>query len=156
VHIEPRAFPVRPRVQELVGTAAGDRAGEVRIEIDPDLQAVADPNAFDRVVSNLVTNAFRYGAPPVTVRAARRDRHFRLIVEDRGPGVPTEFVPDLFERFTRSRTSRERTSGTGLGLAIARSYAHAQGGELVYEPAQPHGARFQLVLPVAPEPPGTS
>jgi signal transduction histidine kinase len=61
--------------------------------------------------------------------------------------VPPEFVPDLFERFTRSTESREKVVGTGLGLAIARSYALAQHGDLIYEPAQPTGARFQLVLP---------
>ena len=99
-------------------------------------------------MSNLVTNAFRYGMPPVQVRATQNDRHLRLSVEDRGSGVPAEFVPDLFERFTRSDRSRQSASGTGLGLAIARSYARAHGGDLLYEDADPHGARFQLVLPV--------
>jgi len=51
----------------------------------------------------------------------------------------------LFERFTRGG---ERLGGSGLGLAIARSYARAHDGDLVYEDAEPHGARFQLVLPV--------
>jgi two-component system sensor histidine kinase MtrB len=80
--------------------------------------------------------------------AEQNDRHFRVTVEDHGDGVPPELVPDLFERFTRSPGSRARTDGTGLGLAIARSYAQAHRGDLIYEPAQPHGARFQLVLPV--------
>jgi signal transduction histidine kinase len=97
-------------------------------------------------------NAFRYGDPPVTVRAEQRDRHFRLTVEDRGPGVAPEFVPDLFERFTRSGEGRARGIGTGLGLAIARSYANAHRGDLIYEHAEPHGARFQLVLPREPAP----
>ena len=47
----------------------------------------------------------------------------------------------------RSERSRGRTVGTGLGLAIARSYARAHDGDLVYEDARPHGARFELVLP---------
>jgi signal transduction histidine kinase len=71
-------------------------------------------------------------------------------VEDHGDGVPPEFVPDLFERFTRGR-GRERSSGTGLGLAIARSYAQAHRGDLRYEPAEPSGSRFLLVLPVGSE-----
>jgi signal transduction histidine kinase len=61
--------------------------------------------------------------------------------------VPPQFVPQLFERFTRGG-GRERVGGTGLGLAIARSYARAHDGDLVYEDVDPHGARFQLVLPV--------
>ena len=72
-----------------------------------------------------------------------------LSVQDCGTGVPAEFVPDLFERFTRSDTSRASAVGTGLGLAIARSYARAHGGDLLYEDAVPHGARFNLILPVS-------
>jgi signal transduction histidine kinase len=122
----------------------------VRLEVPHGLEAAVDPNAFERIVSNLVTNALRYGRPPVTVRAERSDRHFRVAVEDRGPGVAPEFVPDLFERFTRSERTRERTRGTGLGLAIARSYARAHAGDLLYHEADPHGARFVLVLPAEP------
>ena len=88
----------------------------------------------------------RYGSPPVNVDAVQHDRHLRVFVEDHGDGVPVQFVPQLFERFTRG--GRERVGGAGLGLAIARSYARAHDGDLVYEEAEPHGARFQLVLPV--------
>jgi two-component system, OmpR family, sensor histidine kinase MprB len=84
----------------------------------------------------------------VKVEASRGDRHLRIAVEDRGEGVPAEFVPDLFERFSRSESARA-VRGTGLGLAIARSYARAHHGELLYEPATPHGARFEFVLPAA-------
>ena len=147
VSIEPERFHVRARVEQLVASAVGAGTDRVDVAIDPQLEAVADTVAFDRIVSNLVTNALRYGSPPIVVDARQTDRHFRLSVEDRGAGVPTEFVPDLFERFTRSSDARERAAGTGLGLAIARSYAHAHRGDLVYEPAEPSGARFQLVLP---------
>jgi signal transduction histidine kinase len=61
--------------------------------------------------------------------------------------VSTEFVPQLFERFSRSHASMAHSEGAGLGLSIAQSYAHAHGGELLYEPAEPTGARFELVLP---------
>jgi signal transduction histidine kinase len=99
------------------------------------------------VIGNLITNAFRYGQPPVIVRAERTDNHLRITVEDRGVGVPAAFVPDLFERFSRSEASRAAAVGTGLGLSIARSYARAHGGDLVYEDADPTGAAFRLVLP---------
>jgi signal transduction histidine kinase len=149
VPIEPHPFAVRPRLEELVATSAGERAPEVDITVPADLVAVVDTDAFDRIVSNLLVNALRYGSPPVIVSATQSDGHFRLTVEDRGPGVPPEFVPDLFDRFTRSRTAAALAGGTGLGLAIARSYAHAHRGELVYEPAEPQGARFQLVIPTS-------
>jgi signal transduction histidine kinase len=147
ISIDPEVLRVRERVEELVRSTAGERVDDVQVEVPEDLEASVDPSAFDRILSNLVANALRYGEPPVIVRAEQRDRHFRLAVEDRGPGVPAEFVPDLFERFTRSERAQQRGLGTGLGLAIARSYANAHSGELVYQPASPTGARFELVLP---------
>jgi two-component system sensor histidine kinase KdpD len=103
---------------------------------------------LERVVTNLVTNALRYGEPPVVLTAEQRDRHLRIAVEDRGHGVPPEFVPALFERFARGPQGRP-VRGTGLGLAIARSYARAHRGDLIYHDADPHGARFELVIPAA-------
>lgn len=145
VQINPEPINVRERLEDIVSAAAADRVQDVEIGAPPDLETSADPSALERIVGNLVTNALRYGAPPVFVQAEQRDRHLRVCVEDRGDGVPAQFVPDLFERFTRS--GRERSGGTGLGLAIARSYARAHDGDLVYEDAEPHGARFQLILP---------
>jgi GAF domain-containing protein len=148
VQIAPQRFLVRRRVEEIVAASVPERVAEIEVIVEPELEAEIDPNAFDRIVSNLVVNALRYGAAPVMVQASQSDRHFRLTVEDRGSGVAPEFVPDLFERFSRSAGARERAVGTGLGLAIARSYAQAHHGDLIYEPAQPRGARFQLVIPL--------
>ena len=147
IEITPERVDVRAEVEEIVHTAAPD-AGPVEIDVHEDTVAIIDRGALERIVTNLVTNAFRYGTPPVRVHAEQTDRHFRLSVEDRGVGVPSEFVPDLFERFTRSEGARPSAIGTGLGLAIARSYARAHGGDLVYEDAEPHGARFCLVIPM--------
>ena len=148
VDIRPTALAIRPRVEEIVAASLGKDAVLVEIDVDSRLVAEVDPDALDRIVSNLLVNACRYGSAPVRISAEKNDRHFRVTVEDHGDGVPPEFVPDLFERFTRSTGSHARTGGTGLGLAIARSYAQAHRGDLIYEPAVPHGARFQLVLPV--------
>jgi signal transduction histidine kinase len=146
IDIAPEPVNVREHVAQIVSTAAPDPES-VRIEVPRETVAVVDRAALERIVTNLVTNAFRYGEPPVKVRAEQTDRHFRLTVEDAGSGVSPEFIPDLFERFTRSEGSRASSVGTGLGLAIARSYARAHGGDLVYEDAFPHGAAFRLVLP---------
>lgn len=146
IRVEPKRFLVRDQVSDLLLAAAGDRAPDVRLDVPADLEVHADPHVFDRVVSNLIANAVRYGAPPVTVAAEQRDRHLHVTVEDRGTGVAAEFVPCLFDRFSRSGSSTP-AAGAGLGLAIAQSFATAHGGRVVYEDAQPHGARFQLVLP---------
>jgi two-component system, OmpR family, sensor histidine kinase MtrB len=148
VQVVPEPVRLRPQIEQLVRTLAGTRSEAVTVAVAPDLEAVVDPAALDRMLSNLVANALRHGEPPVTVSAARRDTHLRLAVEDRGEGVQGEFVPRLFDRFTRSAEARGRTDGSGLGLAIAQAYARAHGGDIVYAPALPHGARFEIVLPL--------
>lgn len=152
IEIRPQEFPVRRRVEELLLMVAGERVTEVELEMDPALLAFADPEAFDRVVSNLITNAFRYGQTPVRVRARQDDGVLLIAVEDSGTGVAPEFIPQLFERFTRSDASSTTVVGSGLGLSIAQSYAKAHGGEIVYSATHPHGARFELVLPAGPAP----
>jgi len=148
VSIHPVPLPVRAEIEELVAASGDGRTDEVEIRIPDDLEAVVDRTVFERVVSNLLTNALRHGGSPIVVTAAQSDRHFRLAVEDSGNGVPPQFVEDLFERFSRSEEARARGLGAGLGLAIARSYARAHGGDLVHEAVRPHGARFELVVPV--------
>ena len=148
IEIVPERLNVRVQVEEIVRNAAAD-PDSVEVDVPEDAVATLDRNVLDRVVGNLITNAFRYGTPPVIVRAERTDRHVRITVEDRGIGVSPEFVPDLFERFSRSDGSRATAVGTGLGLAIARSYARAHGGDLIYEDAVPVGARFRLILPTS-------
>jgi len=147
LRISPSSLAVRERTEEIVRSVAGERSGEIEIRIDPSLTMEADGLAFDRIVSNLIVNALRYGLAPIAVSASTQDRHFRLTVEDSGPGVPLDLEPQLFERFTRGGNVTK--SGAGLGLSIARSYAHAHGGDLLYGNATPHGARFELVVPIA-------
>ena len=150
VPINPVRIPVRAEVVELVATSAPGRDDEIDVRIPETLETVIDRTVFDRVVSNLLTNALRHGVAPVVVSAAQSDNHFRLAVEDCGGGVPEQFVDDLFERFSRSDEARSRGQGSGLGLSIARSYARAHGGDLVHEAVRPHGARFELVVPLRP------
>jgi signal transduction histidine kinase len=145
--VELRAFHPRDSVDGLLPQLAPDRLADVTVDIDPREAIVSDLVAFERVVGNLIGNALRYGEPPVLVRGGHRGGPFRLSVEDHGPGVPPDFVPQLFERFTRA--DQAKRGGAGLGLAIARGFADAVGAELKYEPAEPHGARFVLVLPEA-------
>jgi signal transduction histidine kinase len=147
IDIAPQELPLRERVDEIVTSATGEQPNAVTVEIDPALVVEADPTALERIIGNLVTNALRYGRAPIVVSAERSDNHLRVRVTDNGPGVAEDFVPDLFERFTRSGKSAGRVTGTGLGLAIARAYARAHDGDLLYSAALPSGARFELILP---------
>src|SRR5207244_10202896 len=77
IEISPEPLHVRTQIEEIVAGAAPNPE-LVEIVVADDAIAIADRSALERIVSNLVTNAFRYGQPPVTVRAERTDRHFRL------------------------------------------------------------------------------
>jgi PAS domain S-box-containing protein len=102
---------------------------------------------LDRVLVNLLTNAYRYGGGSVSLTAHRRGSHALIAVEDDGDGVPEDLVGQLFEPFTRGRNSRQE--GAGLGLAIARRMVEHLGGGLTYEPQEGGGARFVVRLPTS-------
>lgn len=141
ITVEPRPLVLKAAVADVVhGTLSVSDA--IELDIPDDLAAVVDPLVLERVVSNLVANAVRYGAPPIRIVARQRDRHLRVSVEDAGPGVPQELEGRVFDRFARGGSQ----TGHGLGLAIARAYAQAHGGDLVYDPCS-RGARFELLIP---------
>lgn len=143
LRMSPTRLNIHDRLAALIDTMAN---GEVTLDARPDLTAVVDPDAFDRIVSNLLGNAIRHGAPPIEVSAARSERELRVVVRDHGAGVAPEFVGSLFERFTRGAT--DSSVGAGLGLSIALSFTRAHGGTLTYEPGRPSGAVFSLSLPL--------
>ncbi len=147
IDIAPQAIGLRSCLAEVVTVAAGARAGEIEVSVSGPDEAIVDPAVLDHIVTNLITNALRYGRAPVVVSAAVVEGRLRLSVEDAGPGVALEIEATLFERFTRAGVARDRVAGTGLGLAIARAYALAHRGDLRYEPGQPGGARFVVELP---------
>jgi signal transduction histidine kinase len=148
LRVEPEPFHPRERLDELLPRIAAGRLDEIDVKVDPEHELTTDAVAFERVAANLILNALRYGRPPVEVKA-EHNHEYRLVVEDHGDGVAPEFVPRLFERFSRSDEARRRGApGAGLGLAIASAYARAVGGRLRYE-ARPRGARFTFTLPAA-------
>jgi signal transduction histidine kinase len=139
--VDPRPIVLKAALVDVVEGALPS-TDAVELDIPDDLAVVVDPLVLERVITNLVTNAARYGAPPIRIEAQTRDRHLRVAVEDNGPGIPEDLQGRVFDRFARGRGQ----SGHGLGLAIARAYAQAHGGDLVYDP-HTRGARFELLIP---------
>lgn len=119
----------------------------VDIDCPRDLRVQADPTYLDEIVVNLVENAGKYGAPPITVSAHQTGDVVVLTVSDHGPGVPAAFVPRLFDRYSRAGTTRD--NGSGLGLHLVDKFARACGGTVRYEPNDPTGSRFIVTLPAA-------
>jgi len=144
IAVSPEPVPLAPALAGIAAGAVPD-AAHVRVEAPPETVHV-DPLVVERVVTNLLVNAARHGAPPFTVTATLGDEQLRIAVRDAGPGIPDELVPRLFDRFA----SGAGRGGTGLGLAIASAYAEAHGGTLAYVPGA--GACFELSLPLARQP----
>ncbi len=109
----------------------------------------ADPQALDRILTNLITNAGKYGGGlPIDLEGRAGERFYQVSVRDHGPGIEPEHRERIFEKFFRS-PDLERISGLGLGLYIARSLAEAHGGRLVVESEVGSGSTFTLSLPYA-------
>lgn len=135
-------------VEELVGAALtrledalGDRA--VELDIPADLAVAVDPVLFEHVLINLIDNALKHAAPPIELRARRRDDVVVLEVRDHGPGVPAQLGQRLFDKFVRASSA----PGAGLGLAVVRSIVAAHGGTITVEAPAGGGACFHIELP---------
>jgi signal transduction histidine kinase len=124
----------------------GERSGEVRVWCNPYLTAYANRDELSEMLVNCLENAFAYGLPPISIHATEEAGRVALRVQDSGPGVPADFVPHLFDRFTRGPLGGRRTDGSGLGLWIVRSLAESNGGTVHYEPGDRGGACFRLDL----------
>jgi signal transduction histidine kinase len=146
IPVNPEPVALKVELEQIVRASAPGHEHEVVIEVADDEAVIADRAVLERVMGNLVTNAVRYGSPPIRIAARREDSHLRLSVHDSGSGIEPEFVPNMFDRFQRSDAARQAGTGAGLGLSIAQLYARAHGGDVVYDP-DAAGARFELVLP---------
>lgn len=120
---------------------------EVFLPDDPPVVRI-DVHQVHRVLANLIDNALKYSpeSERVSVRVAESSSEVFVRVSDRGPGVPAEESERIFSAFQRgSGTGRVR--GAGLGLAIARGFAELNGGRILVESHEGHGATFVLALP---------
>ena len=117
----------------------------VRVRIEDDRPVLADPYRLEQMLENLVSNAEKYGAPPLAVRVRGLGDRICIDVEDSGPGVPLDFRERLFDEFSRAEGSE--VPGTGLGLFVVRCLAEAQGGTATYVPGPFGGSVFTLNLP---------
>lgn len=147
------------QVGDLIETTAAafrgsalEKQAAIRLEIEKDLAAVdLDPVRFAQVLENLISNALK--AIPegglITLSAEHRTNQIFIEVRDDGPGIPSEDLPHIFDRFYRVDKSRtDSGSSSGLGLAIARKLVEAQGGEIGVSSAVGQGTVFRIVFPV--------
>jgi two-component system phosphate regulon sensor histidine kinase PhoR len=148
-----RPQPVQVLVNEAVTSMQESARGtgvELSVAAVPDAEVLADPYAIHQVFANLLSNALRYAqnGRKVVLGAKERDGTVEFFVKDFGPGIPSEHLPRIFERFYRVDKARSReTGGTGLGLAIVKHIVLNHGGTVRVESSVGHGSSFFFALP---------
>jgi signal transduction histidine kinase len=155
---------LRPtRIDEVLAGAIEDSrvvttaAAPISCTVDPRLPMVlADADALRAAIKNLVVNAVKHGRQtPVFVSArAERGGHVVIEVEDRGPGIPDEELPRVFDPFFRGKRARDgQVDGSGIGLNVVYQVVRSHGGRIRVSHADPKGTRFTVQVPSLPTPP---
>ena len=120
----------------------------IQLDLPPQLIGPWDPLRIDQIVTNLVSNAIKYGkSRPVKIKATQDQDSVRLVIRDQGIGIDQEQQGKIFERFERAISSTQIT-GLGLGLYITRQIVAAHGGSISVESELGQGSTFTCVLPV--------
>jgi two-component system, OmpR family, phosphate regulon sensor histidine kinase PhoR len=153
-----RPLAVEPVIDDVI-QILGDRAALRRIalttEVDASTPAVdADGDQLRQVLINLVDNAIKYtpdgGTVHLGAQGSADGADVEFAVVDTGPGIPSQDLPRLTERFFRVDKARSRElGGTGLGLAIVKHIVQAHGGRLVIDSAVGRGTTVRVAMPAA-------
>ncbi len=124
------------------------RAGsEIRMRLQPEVKGTWDSFRLEQMVTNLVSNAIKYGdGKPIEIAVESGPRAARLVVRDNGIGIAEKELHRVFEPFHRS-TSDRRYSGLGLGLHITSQIVRAHGGEIQVKSEVGSGSSFIVELP---------
>ena len=153
IELHRSTVPLQSMVDEVAALLRpiADRKGvEITMQAgDPALRVHADQDKLKQIVINLVDNAVKFSPSQarVDVRVEASRQMVQVLVEDRGPGVPPEDRPHLFERFYRGHGDQV-VAGSGLGLAIAKNLARLHGGDITLRPGASQGSVFILCLPL--------
>ena len=142
-------------VNQVVETVNASLENGLRVAVSaPDgIPAVPiDSVRMRQVLANLLSNALRYTPSDMEIRVEIEvwENMLVLRVLDRGPGIPEDELPHIFERFYRGDEARTRAAGgSGLGLAIAKQWVEAHGGKITASNRSEGGACFTILLPIA-------
>lgn len=121
---------------------------QVKVDVPAELVATIKPNAFRRLILNLIANAARFGQE-IAVNAEVKGSRLVITVDDNGPGIPANMREDVFRPFFQLDEARNQDEpGTGLGLSIARDIARAHGGDITLEDSPLGGLRAVVKIPV--------
>jgi PAS domain S-box-containing protein len=142
VELEP--VRLRAAVRDAIEAAPAPAGRSVVVDIGDEVCVLADRPRLERILINLLTNAYRYGGDTISLTAQVTGTEVDVAVADNGPGVSPDLVPHLFEPFCRARAGG--MEGSGLGLAIVRALVGGMGGAVWYEAGTEGGAQFTFRL----------
>ena len=151
---QPQLAPVGAR--DLITTAVKELRPQVetkglKLSVDAPVDlpwVMVDRLQIERVISNLVINALRHTKQgEIKISAEQRDSHVAVSICDTGSGIPTEYLPHIFDKFVQVPDAP--TGGAGLGLTISKSIVEAHGGQISVQSQVGRGTTFTFTLPLA-------
>lgn len=141
------------RLESIYGARAEESGLALRVEAPPQpVTLFTDPDRLERILTNLLDNAFKYTGEGGTVAlsAVVSEASVRISVADTGAGIPPEVLPNIFDRFYRVEKSRsKKTGGSGLGLSISKELVWSLGGTINVQSLLGHGTTFTVTLPIS-------
>jgi signal transduction histidine kinase len=145
-------YELVPQRLDLLARDVVGRDAERTTIVDEPVTVLGDEELLRQLLGNLIQNALQHAAREVRVRISRRPPNVLIEVQDDGPGIPSNALERVFDRFYRVDRGRSRSQGgAGLGLAIVRHVAELHGGRAWAENrADGPGARFSVELPAEP------
>jgi len=150
VKLNKKTFTIAEMLTECCHHVRAGGNYDLILEGDRGLQVFADEHRIDQVVVNLVNNAVKYASASreIHLRVEREGNMAKVIVQDFGPGIEPEKIPNLFDRYFRANEAANQISGLGLGLYISADIIHRHGGQIgvVSEPGK--GSSFWFTLPL--------
>jgi two-component system, OmpR family, sensor histidine kinase BaeS len=123
---------------------------ELTSSITPETNAIIDKDKFDQIITNLLSNSYKYLRPNGKVNVTLKKENNNIIIKviDNGIGIPEKDLPYIFQRFYRSDLSRNKnTGGSGIGLTITKAFVEAHGGKIYINSKVHEGSTFTVVLP---------
>ena len=153
LRLEPEEFDLVAHVGKVLEQMKDEARGcETTIQHSGTLLVNWDRKRTDELISNLLSNAYKYGAGrPVELQLEPSNNSVRLAVQDHGNGIPLTAQRRIFERFEHAAGRSDANAGLGLGLWICRQIVTAHGGHIWVESALGQGARFVAEIPSHPE-----
>jgi signal transduction histidine kinase/CheY-like chemotaxis protein len=148
LELEPEWLDLHEIAERIVERFATNEHGSALRLQGEELRAYLDPLRVEQLITNLVTNAIKYGGgKPIDIEIGAEENEVRIVVRDRGIGIAPSKQASIFGRFERAVSAREY-GGFGLGLWIAQRVVEASGGRIAVKSALGEGAEFVVVLPL--------